>query len=78
MKRDDVYHQIAETEREIALLPEGSITKKKIREKDYYYHRVTHNGKRVENYISSEELPELNARIEQRCQQWNEDCTIWD
>ena len=30
MNSDSVYSQIAEIEREIALLPKGSITKKKI------------------------------------------------
>ena len=37
MNSDSVYSQIAEIEREIALLPKGSITKKKINNKDYYY-----------------------------------------
>ena len=41
---ENIYNQIAETEREIAVLPEGSITKKKIRDKEYYYHRVTRNN----------------------------------
>lgn len=66
MKADDIYNRIAETEREIAILPGGSITKKKIKEKDYYYHRITRNGKRIENYVSFEELPELKAKIERR------------
>ena len=34
---ENIYNQIAEIEREIAVLPEGSITKKKIKDKDYYY-----------------------------------------
>ena len=35
---DDISNKIAELEREIAMLPEGSITKKNIKGKDYYYH----------------------------------------
>ena len=31
---ENIYNQIAEIEREIAVLPEGSITKKKIKDKD--------------------------------------------
>ena len=31
---ENIYNQIAEIEREIAILPEGSITKKKIKDKD--------------------------------------------
>ena len=55
MEQDKLMHQIAELEREIAILPQGSITKKKIKEKEYYYHRITQNGKRIENYLSFEE-----------------------
>ena len=51
-KGDDIYTQIAEIEREIAILPAGSITKKKIKDKDYYYHRITRSGKRIENYVA--------------------------
>lgn len=66
MNQEKLMNQIAELEREIALLPEGSITKKKIKEKEYYYHRVTINGKRKENYLSFEEVPELKLQIEKR------------
>lgn len=63
---EEIYAQIAELEREIAILPEGSITKKKIKDKDYYYHRINRDGKRVENYISFEDLSDLRERIEER------------
>ena len=63
---ENIYNQIAEIEREIAVLPEGSITKKKIRDKEYYYHRVTHAGKRTEKYVSFEEVPDLKEKIEKR------------
>lgn len=66
MGQDELMNQIAELEREIAILPEGSITKKKIKGKDYYYHRITHNGKRNEKYISFEEVSELSTQIEKR------------
>ena len=66
MEQEELMIKIAELEREIALLPEGSITKKKIKEKEYNYHRITRNGKRIENYVSFEEEPELRARIEKR------------
>ena len=52
--------------REIAVLPEGSITKKKIRGKDYYYHRISRDGKRIENYVSFEQVPDLKDKIEKR------------
>ena len=66
MGQDELLNQIAELEREIAILPEGSITKKKINGKEYYYHRITQNGKRREKYISFEEIPEFSAQIEKR------------
>ena len=63
---ENIYNQIAEIEREIAVLPEGSITKKKIRGKDYYYHRITRDGKRIETYVSFEQAPDLKEKIEKR------------
>jgi len=63
---ENIYNQIAEIEREIAVLPEGSITKKKIKDKDYYYHRITRSGKRIENYVSFEQVPDLKKKIEKR------------
>ena len=58
--------KIAELEREIALLPGGSMAKKNIRGKDYYYHRITRDGKRTEKYVSYEDVDELKAQIEKR------------
>lgn len=66
MGQEELMNKIAELEREIAILPEGSITKKKIKEKEYYYHRITRNGKRVENYLSFEAVLELRPQIEKR------------
>ena len=63
---DDISNKIAELEREIAMLPEGSITKKNIKGKDYYYHRIVRDGKRLENYVSFEEVQALKERIEKR------------
>ena len=40
MGQEELMNIIVELEREIAILPEGSITKKKIKDKEYYYHRV--------------------------------------
>ena len=63
---DDINDKIAELEREIAMLPEGSITKKRINGKEYFYHRITRDGKRVENYVSFEKLQSLKEEIEKR------------
>ena len=62
----DINDKIAELEREIAMLPEGSITKKNIKGKEYFYHRITRDGKRLENYVSFEEIPSLKEKIDKR------------
>lgn len=66
LMEEELMNQIAELEREIAVLPEGSITKKKIKDKEYYYHRINRNGKRTESYLSFGEVPELRIQIEKR------------
>lgn len=66
MSQDDIKKRIDELEREIACLPSGSITKKQIKDRYYYYHRISNNGKRTEKYISFELYPELKQDIEKR------------
>lgn len=63
MDRDDLMTRIADLEREIVRLPEGTVTKKRIKNRDYYYHRVNRNGKRVETYISFESVDDLRSLI---------------
>ena len=66
MSQEELMNAIAEIEREIAILPEGSITKKKIRDKEFYYHRIARYGKRVEKYIDLKDVAELKDRIDRR------------
>lgn len=66
MDNKSLREQISDLERQIALLPAGSITRKKIRGKEYYYLRNTHNGKRTEKYISFDELPVIKDMIDKR------------
>lgn len=66
MNQEELMKAIDELEREIALLPEGSITKKKIKDKEYYYHRINRNGKRIENYIDFKDVEELKTQIDRR------------
>lgn len=63
---NDSENRVYALEREIASLPAGSITTKKVKNGVYYYHRVTVNGKRKETYIDSEKALELKAQIEKR------------
>lgn len=66
MNQSEIYESINELEREIALLPPGSITVKNIKGKDYYYHRITNNRSRSETYIDFDDVDKLRAQIEKR------------
>lgn len=66
MNQEKLIDKMSALEREIAILPDGSITKKKIRDKEYYYHRVTKDGKRVEIYIAFDDVENLRVEIKKR------------
>lgn len=66
MDEMNITEHIVELEREIAALPPGSITPKKIRGKDYFYHRYSQNGKRIENYIDADQVDALRIQIQRR------------
>ncbi len=66
MEQLDITERIAALEREIALLPSGSIAVKKVKGKEYYYHRVTQNQKRTETYVDFDQVEELREKIEKR------------
>lgn len=66
MQENQIIEKMNELEREIALLPSGSIVRKKIKGKDYYYHRIVQNNKRIETFIPFEKLDDLQSKIEKR------------
>lgn len=66
MEQAELLKRIDELEREIALLPGGSMTVKKIKDKEYYYHRINENGKRRETYVDFDQVEELRSQIEKR------------
>ena len=66
MEQTELLKRIDELEREIALLPRGSIAVKRINNKEYYYHRINENGKRRETYVDFDQVEELRAQIEKR------------
>lgn len=66
MEQDKILTRIAELEHQIAELPAGSVTKKTVNGKEYYYHRWTEEKKRREKYIPAEELDWFRKQIEQR------------
>lgn len=66
MDHTEILHRIDELEREIASLPPGSVSVKKVKGKEYYYHRYTQNGTRTENYIDFDAVDDLRGQIEKR------------
>ncbi len=66
MENTDIQERITEIEQEIEQLPKGSISKKTIGGRDYYYHRISLNGERKEEYIPADEVETLRKKIEQR------------
>lgn len=65
---NDAIKRIDELEREIALLPIGSIGSKTVGNKVYHYHRFYKNGKRFEEYVAFDKVEELRSQIEKRKQ----------
>lgn len=66
MEQGKVLTHIAELEHQIAQLPAGSVAKKTVNGKEYYYRRWTEDNKRREKYIPAEELESFRKQIEQR------------
>ena len=66
MEQTELLKRMDELEREIALLPRGSIAVKKIKDKEYFYHRINENRKRRETYVDFDKVEELRAQIEKR------------
>lgn len=66
MDQLEMMRRIDELEREIASLPPGSVAVKKVKGKEYYYHRFTSAGKRSENYVDFQSAEELRSQIEKR------------
>ena len=66
MDQSEILLQISDIEREIAALPPGSLSVKRVKGKEYYYHRYTVDGKRSENYVDFDHVEELRTQIEKR------------
>lgn len=66
MEQVEIIERIHELEREIARLPPGSVAAKRVKGKEYYYHRITQNQKRIETYVDFDQVDELRAQIGKR------------
>ena len=67
MEYSDIKAEISELEKEISLLPSGSIAVKRQGDKEYYYHRTSHDGKRTE---SDDRDAAEKARQRAACGSW--------
>lgn len=66
MTQNELLDKISTIEKQISKLPVGSIAKKNVNGRDYYYLRVSSEGKRTETYIPEEEASALRPQIEER------------
>lgn len=66
MTLQERMNRIAALEQEIAGLPAGSIATKRIKGREYYYHRQYVDGRRVERYVPAEDVETLREEILRR------------
>lgn len=66
MEQSEIISRIAELEQQIAALPVGSISTKRIDGREYYYRRWTEDKKRREKYLPTQEVDALQEQIEQQ------------
>ena len=64
----DIYKRIKELEREIAILPQGTVNIKKINGKQQPYLQWTENGKSKSKYIKVKDREQIFAGVERRKQ----------
>ena len=66
MELSELQNRMAELKRQIEMLPAGSITKKTVNGRVYFYHRWTEEKKRREKYSPAEEVDSFREKIEHR------------
>ena len=66
MEGAKIRARMAALKQQITALPAGSITRKTVNGKVYFYHRWTENKRRLEKYIPADELDSFRAQIAQR------------
>jgi len=64
--QEKLLTRVREIERQIAALPRGSLTVKKVNGREYHYHRWTENKKRHEKYLPFEEVEDFRQQIAHR------------
>lgn len=60
------YRMLRAYQKKVSSLPKGSVVDKNIRGKNYSYLQYRDGKSVVSKYISEDELPEINSKIEER------------
>lgn len=66
MEPSELQNRLTELKQQIELLPAGSITRKTVNGRVYFYHRWTEEKKRREKYLPAEEVDSFREKIERR------------
>ena len=66
MEPSELENRLTELKRQIEMLPAGSITRKSVNGRVYFYHRWTEEKKRREKYLPAEEVDSFREKIERR------------
>ncbi len=66
MDSTGLQQQIHELEQRISSLPAGSVAKKTVKGKTYFYHRWSQEGKRLEKYLPASEVDGFSEQINRR------------
>ena len=66
MEPSELENRLTELKRQIEMLPAGSITRKTVNGRVYFYHRWTEEKKRREKYLPAEEVDSFREKIERR------------
>lgn len=65
-QEQELEERLHRLDEQIAALPKGSVSRKTINGRVYYYHRWQENKKRVEKYVPAGELTALQEQIQNR------------
>ena len=66
MTQSELELRIKALEQQVAALLPGSVAKKTVNGREYFYHRWTENKKRREKYIPMNQVEAIRSQVEQR------------
>ena len=66
MTQSEIELHIRALEQQVAALLPGSVAKKTVNGREYFYHRWTENKKRREKYIPMNQVEAIRSQVEQR------------